>query len=422
MTDRYVVPYFNGPEHGTKENPFSVKDSREFDALMRSHYDMSNSITWHLNDGEFSTVGTKEWDDTNVIAHNVGFRVGRNWKFTSETEASIVWDHSAIPDADVSEVPLWLFLSTEARFDQKVNHHTPEDVWNLLPNGQSVNNVNIDLRFNEAVDRWKTLGKNLRIGAGFLSGHKASFEHIKVINYGTLNCESFPLYIQGSVGRYDRNLIAQLDPSTYVFDFDVSEEECSHISDCSFEKYSEDSNDQVSLAFIAGGMGEKSPEEWVQHYRAYAYQRRNTGTATGVNKVQGFSLYQTLKGDTTANYTENCSVGYYGDWLSSKGVEIRDNAFLNCRFHGVQLQMSPVGPGCDQFSHENYTIGRNKITSDGPNVLLDTVGAPTASRYIRTIRVDANLTLENRGAENVIIMADGVPMDEIKGRKGCRPW
>lgn len=419
MMNLYVVPHFNGPEKGTAENPYAAGTTAEFDALMRMHYGLRPDITWHLNDGVFGTVGTKEWDDTNVVAHNRGFRVGRNWRFTSETRATLGWAHESIPDAEVSEVPIWLLLTTEARFDANVNNHTPEDAWALLPRGQSVNNLNIDLRFQSAVDRWKSFGKKMRVGAGFLSGHEASFENVTVTNYGTLGCESFPLYIQGSVGQYDRNLIARLDPQFYAFDANTDSDYCSRILNCTFKDYCEESDDQITLCFIAGGMGERSPGEWVQHKRVFAYQRGNYARATGVNKVQGFSLYQTLRGDVSGNLTDGCSVGYYQDWLSSKGVTIQNNSFLNCRFHGVQLQLSPVGPGCEQFSSEDMTVGHNKITSDGPNVLLDPVGPQTATRYIRNTRVEADLTLEDRGAENTIITGGGTPIEEIKKRRGC---
>lgn len=423
MRNIYVVPDFVGTEQGTQSNPFVARNSLEFDVLMRAHYG-EDDITWHLNDGVFTTAGTKEWDDTNVVQHNRGFRMGRNWRFTSETGAWLAWDYAAVEDEDVSDVPIWLMLSTEARFDHaRVNQHTPEDVWNMLPRGQSVSNLNIDLQYSAAVDRWKSFGKKLRVGAGLLGGHQASYKNLLVVNWGALGCESFPLYIQGSVGKYDRDLIAKLDPAKYVFDANLPDDECSHIVGCVFKGFANaDTDDQVSLMFIAGGTGERTPGEWVQHMRAFAYQRGNTAAGTGMNRVQGHTIYQSLRGDVSDNVTGGCSVGYYGDFYSTRGVHIHDNTFLDCRFHGVQLQLSPTGPGADQYSHEGYVIGKNRITSHGPNVLLDTVGPPTATRFIRNIKVEADLTLENRGAENVILTGGGVPLADLKKRKGCRPW
>jgi len=42
-----------------------------------------------------------------------------------------------------------------------------------------------------------------------------------------------------------------------------------------------------------------------------------------------------------------------------------------------------------------------KIVSRSANVKLDTLGPTTATRYIRNIAIDANLSLENTGGTNV---------------------
>lgn len=429
MKHIYLVPTSSAPQDGSKGNPFSVATSTEFDALMRS-YAGDENITFHLNDGTFLTQSTREWEDTNAVADNPGFRVGRHWVFTSETNATLKWDHAAVPDAEVTDVPRWLFCSTEARFDSLLGHHTPEQVWALLPRGQSVRNLTIDLDFSGAIDRWRLKGVRLRIGGGILAGHQASYERLRVENYGAFGYEGFPLFVQGSLGRYDRNLVAQLDPERYIFDADLPDLECSHITDCSFGRYEEaDSNDQVTMRMIAGGMGERTPNEWVQHMRAFAYQTGNDSTVNvtpglthvvgGPNMVQAHTLYQTLRGLVEGNRSHGCVAGYYGDFYKTKGVTIRNNEFLACRNHGVQIQLGPTGPGNEQFSHEGYVIGPNRIESGGANVYMDTYGPPTATRYIRDIRIDAALTVENKGATDVVTMAGTVPLEDLRKRRGC---
>lgn len=399
--------------------------SEKFDALMRSHSHVEDLVV-HLNGGAFLTASTKEWDDTNDVQQSRGFRAGRHWILTSESGATLRWDVDAVPDSEISDVPRWLILSTEARFDHRLNHHTPEDVWALLPRGQSVRGITFDLQFQKAAPRWRAKGKKLRIGAGMLSGHQASFNASPVINYGALGYEGFPYFIQGSLGQYDRNLIARLDPEQYIFDDGVPDDECSHIVGCTASQFAEaeTGGQQITVRVLTGGMGERTPGEWVQHMRAFAYQSGNRTVASGKNLVQAHCIYQCLRGRVDHNSSEGATIFYYGDFLKTKGVEIDFNVATGC-YHGVKLALSPTAEGmgnaADQFSHEDYTIGpNNRFSGNGPNVQLDTMGPSAATRFIRNIKVAASLSLENKGAENVTrIGAAPVTPPAPKGKRGC---
>lgn len=400
MSEIWVVPTSSRRQDGTQANPFATPTHVEFDALMRSYASLDQLIV-HLNGGTFYTIGTREWNDTNDVQQNPGFRMGRHWTFATETNTTLRWAVDAVPDDRIDDTPVWLILSTEARFDENLNRHAPVDVWNLLPRGQTVRNLYFDLQFSAAAARWKAKNKPLRIGAVHLSGHQAAIENVLVVNWGALGTEGFPLFIQGAIGQYDRNLIAQLDPALYIYDAGVADAQCSHITECNAEQYIQAGTDaQVTVSYIAGSVGERTPGQWIQHTRAFAYQSGNSTIATRPNHVQTHTLYQCIRGRIDHNYSRGIHAGYYGDFYATKGVTIRDNEFLDC-YHGVQLLLAPAGPCPEQYSHEYYVIGPNRIEGNGPNVRLDTLGPSTARRYIRNITVDTNLSLENNGATNV---------------------
>ena len=425
MADLFVVPRFTGAQLGTKDNPMVAATSADFDALMRAHADVED-LAVHLSDGIFRTAGTREWGDTNVVADNPGFRAGRQWTFDIAADSTLEWDVDAVPDDQVSDIPIHLIMSTEARFDSRLNLHTPEEVWALQPRGQAVRGGTLDLQFSRAVDRWRAKGKMLRIGAVALAGHQAAIEGVHVTNYGAYKYEGFPLYIQGAYGMYDRNLIAELDPATHIFDADLPDEQCSHITDCLADGYVElsDVGDQVTVNAIMGSIGERTPGEWRTSYRAYCYQTGNRTVASGSNAVQGHTVYQSLRALVEKNKTEGAQVGYYGDFYKTKGVVIQGNEFgteaAPC-YYGIQLLLSPVAAGmgnaADDFSHEDYVIGPNKIVSRSANVKLDTLGPTTATRYIRNIATDASLSLDNRGATGVT--RTGLPPATARG---CNPF
>jgi hypothetical protein len=419
MNEIYIVNDFTGAQMGTKDNPFVTKTSTDFDALMRAHAAL-DQLAVYIGPGAFSSVFTLEWNDSNDVQQNPGFRMGRQWTVDLDPNTIFSWDIDSVPDSRIDNTPFHGFLSTEARFDARLGLHTPEDVWNLLPRGQAVRGGTIDLQFSKAVDRFKALGKKLKIGGVLLSGHEAAIEKVRVTNYGALGYENFPLIIVGGIGQYDRNLIAQLDPTTHILDANLPDSQCSHITDCPADGFDlADTNDQVTVRMITGNIGSPAGGNagpWVQHMRAFAYQTGNKTLATGKNMVQGHTIYQVLRGQIQYNSSDGAAVGAYGDFFKTKGLDVSFNTFLGCDYAGIRFLLSPSAAGMGdaplQFSHENYTIGPNQITSNsGVQVDFDTyetkddqhliVLPQGPTRFIRNMRVDASLLLDNKGATNV---------------------
>ncbi len=412
MNEISIVTDFAGAQLGTPANPLVAKTSADFDKIMRSHSSL-DQLAIHLNDGTFYTAGTHEWGDPNDYTQYPGFRIGRQWTFDSGTNATLAWDVDAVPDSAISDTPICLLLSTSACLTS--GSLSPQAVWDLQPRGQAVRNLNIDLQFSKAVDRWKSKNAKLKIAGAMLAGHEASIEKVHITNIGALGVENFPLLIVGAIGSWDRDLIAQLDPNKYIFDANIPDVECSHITDCVADGYDElDSNNQVTVRMIAGNIGERTPGEWIQHMRAYAYQSGNNTIATGKNFVQAHTIYQVLRGSIANNKSQGAAIGVYGDFDSTTNLNISLNQFLTCDY-GIRLLLSPTGPGFEQFSHENYTIGPNMITSSGPNVSLDTCGPSTPTRYIRNFSIDSALSLEAIGATNITRTG-------AIAKKGCNPF
>lgn len=406
-------------------NELSLKASdfrgaEDFDALLRANFDKPD-LQVHLDGGKFYTQGTREWADSPDIRENPGFRI-KNWTFDSQSGATLVWDHSKV---EPTSVPIALIRSTEMRFDLgRLNLHTPQEIWDGQPRGQTVRDLTFDLQFAEAVPKWRAAGQMLRIGAVALGGHQAAIERVHVMNYGAYKYEGFPLYIQGASGMYDRNLIAQLDPTTHIFDDGVTDSECSHITDSLADGYVElsDVGDQVTVRTILGSVGEITPGVWQQHMRAYSYQRGNRTIASGSNAVQGHTIYNSLRGDIDHNTSQGAAVGVYGDFFKSKGLHIWENEFLGCDYAGIRFFLSPsasgMGNAAEQFSHEDYDIGPNKITSkSGVQVDFGTFEDQLPlgpERYIRNMKVDASLVLEVKGTVDVTRTGQ-------VARKGCNP-
>lgn len=418
-------------------NELSVKTTdfptaEAFDALMRSQFD-KQQLAVHLDGPTFGermyTQGTLEWGDSPDIRDNPGFRI-KNWTFDSQSGVILTWDHSKIAP---TPIPIALIRTTTMAKDlARLNLHTAEEVWAGQARGQTVRDLQFDLQFEQAVPKWRAAGVMLRIGAVALGGHQAAIERCHVMNYGAYRYEGFPLYIQGAYDMYDRNLIATLDPTTHIYDEGVTDSECSHITDCLADGYVElhDVGDQVTVRAIIGSMGEKVPGVWQQHDRAYSYQRGNHTVASGSNAVQGHTAYNSLRADIDHNTSDGAAVGVYGDFCRNKGLHIWENQFLACDYAGIRFFLSPTGPGnvAEQFSHEDYDIGPNKITSrSGVQVDLGTFEAPMTSgskqdflplsptRYIRNIRVDASLLLEAKGTIPGIVRTGQV----VASNKGC---
>lgn len=159
------------------------------------------------------------------------------------------------------------------------------------------------------------------------------------------------------------------------------------IRDCAFLDHNPLKSDtQVTVYFIGGE-------------RPFFLMEGNETRAIGEgNWVQAHTAYQVRGGLIRNNRSFGARVGVYGDSFATKGITIVDNGFFGCE-HGVQLQLSPDGIGSDSFSHEDYTIGPNEITSRLANVALNTLGPSTSTRFIKGISIDSSLSLESVGAE-----------------------
>lgn len=405
-----------------------------FDAEMRSHFDKEQLIV-HLNGPTFGermyTQGTLQWGDSNDIRENPGFRI-KNWTFDSQSGVIMTWDHSKIIP---TSIPIVLIQTTEMSKDlARLNLHTDQEIWDGQPRGQTVRDLQFDLQFSQALPKWRAAGVMLRIGAVALGGHQFAQERLHIMNWGAYNYEGFPLYGQGAYGMYDRNAIARLDPSTHIFDAGVTEAECSHITDCLVDGFDEAlTNNQVTVRYIGGSIGTPDPENlnnWVQTPRAYSYQRGNRTVASG-KWVQAHTIYNSLRGDIDHNTSSGAAVGVYGDWCSNKALHVWENQFLECDYAGIRFLLSPTAEGMgnfpEQIAHEDYDIGINKITSKtGIQVQLDTysrlddqhpIVLPTSDRrFIRNMKVDASLKLEEKGDVQGTIRTG----QEMAAKKGCR--
>jgi hypothetical protein len=398
------------------------KGAEDFDALLRANFD-KQQLAVHLDGGKFYTQGTREWDDSSSIAENPGFRI-RNWTLDSQSGATLAWDHSKVTPTDV---PIALIRTTEMRFDGQP--HTPEEIWAGQPRGQSVRDLQFDLQFSTALPRWKAAGKMLRIGAVALGGHQGAIERCHLTDWGAWGYEGFPLAIMGAFGP-DKNAIAILDPTTHVFDQGVTDSECSHITDCLADGFDETlTNDQVTVRMITGSMGCPTGDLnwWAQTPRAYAYQRGNRTIAQGRNIVQAHTIYNSLRGDIDHNTSQGAAVGVYGDFCKNKGLHIWLNQFLNCDYAGIRFFLSPgdpktIGNLAEQFSHEDYDIGPNQVTSrSGVQVDFGTFEDQLplgAMRFIRNMKVDASLLLEAKGTIPGIVRTGQV----AASAKGCNPF
>lgn len=415
MADLYVVNQFSGAQYGTKDNPMVARSAQDFDALMKA-VEHRDDIEVHLT-GEFKTRGAYEWGPF----ADLGWRAGKHWTFDGDGELAI--DPSAIDDLEIDDAPLHVICTSEQLVFPETSDVTPEEVWDDLPRGQAVRGLTLRGNHSALADRWKARGKMLRTSGVILQGNEAAIENVRLLNFGALkgegralSAESFPAIIVGAMGAPDRDKIAQLDPATHRFDDGVAVP--SHITGCTFDEFdSSCSDDQVTVFMVMGSIGEPrgwNTGGWLQTMRADCFEENNTVIASGVNLVQGFTIYQSLKGRVRVNKTRGVNVSVYGDFYSNKGVQILENDF-EARSHGVQLLLSPSGPCPEQFSHEDYVIGPQRMVTGGANVSIDTLGPTTAKRFIRNITVDESLSLENKGG-GVIRSGTGTV------RKGCNPF
>lgn len=399
-----------------------------FDALMRQAFTEPTRVL--LADGVFRTGGLPEWNRNRPAR---GFVMNGSIESAGAAKSTIELDPAAFDDDDVTSVPQRLITGCGV-FDNPSIREKPTDaeaVWRALPRGQYVKNVRLVCNHSKLVERFKARGQSLRSPAILLQGHNAAIEGCEVVDSGAwrtdpaVGAENFPFAIMGATGAPDRDAIATLDPETHVFS-DVGPP--SHITGSTFTGYVPGaSNDQVTVRMITGSFGEANGSGrggWVFTWQADAYQEDNHTEAKGKNLVQCHTIYLAKKGTIRKNTSEGADIGYYGDFLQTKGIVIEENSFgtdaAPCR-HGVALYLSPTPSGglAEKFSHENYEIGLNKIVSRDQQVSINTLSEmmPTsATRYIKGIRVHSLLSLENLGGE---VTRFG---EDRSKRKGCNPF
>jgi len=401
MDDIWFVKDFNGVQKGTKDNPFSPKTAQEYDAQFASlQFDADG---WHVRNrvirygpGEFLTWGCYEFGD---FATKDRPRIGPSWQVLLSPDTVISLDPN-LPDSYIGNWPLRVYTSASQwqqylwwGREQEWIDLTPEQLWAGLSECQLVKGGTINLNFEALAQRWMTTGWRCCLSAGLLQGHGPAWEDVHVTNFGTHkptgpdgkpfgpSAENFPLSLAGAVDGYDRNKLAKLDPTKYIFSAHLPDEKCPHHTGCSFSNYNEiESNDQISCHTITGSIGqptvhplsagdETSP--FVNHYHKYAYQQNNKvdlpETHALRNLVQGFTIYNTLRGDVSKNLTRNCQAFYYSDFFQAKAVDVHDNEALRT-LRGACWFLSDGGPDSEHFSSVDHKFRRNKVTFVGMDV------------------------------------------------------
>jgi hypothetical protein len=453
MSEIFIVNDFAGVQKGTKDNPYSVKTASEFDALIASQiYDENH---WHrrgtiinLGGGEFLTGGCYEWGP---FANYDRPRIGPDWQIIGTGPDTIIsLDPNAIPDEQVNDWPLhilcsagqwqqYLWWGREAEWAALA----PEDLWKGLSQGQLVKDLTLRLNYSKLIDRWIGKGFSLKLSGAVLQGHGAACENVSVRDFGAhrttdkdgqlvgAGAESFPLIIAGAVDGFDRNKLAKLSNTDYVYDSHLTDEQSAHHTGCKFYEFSDaDSNDQVSLCVITTSIGQPSlPSNsagddvapYVHHFRKFAYQKNNTAdlptSSALANQVQGFTQYQTLRGDCSSNLTRNVSAGYYSDFYKSQGVDVHDNQFLRC-IRGAAFLLSPSGPDYQNFTSEGHKVRRNIITQVPINVGNDWNAGVllwkfTPDKGDMKTRYMRNFIVGGQGDENTISIDGAVGVGNI---------
>jgi hypothetical protein len=411
MNEAYIVNDYIGVQKGTKDQPFSPKSAIEYDTLIASLLRDENGVIrrqfdLHYGSGTFLSWGCYEFGN---LATAERPRFGPEWQaFGSETVLAL---DPNLPDSYMGEWPLHVLCSTAIWQDylwrgreQEWIDLPPEEAWKLLPRRQLITGITFDLSYSKFIDRWKAAGLKLCLSGGILGGHGPAYEKVKVRNFGAHHvvdadgkivgpgAEAFPLPLAGAVDGFDRNKIArlipkemaqmkpseiaQLDPPfPYIFDADLTDDQCAHHTECEFEDYCTDSNDQVSMCVISASIGqpdvhplsagdETSP--FVHTWRRWSYQRHNPlgtfpNTNANQNQLQGFTMYQSLASENAFNGGSNMQAGYYSDFYKSGPVHVHDNEWLRV-IRGVCWLLSPSGPDAEHFTSDGHKATRNKIT------------------------------------------------------------
>lgn len=430
----WIVNDFKGVQQGTKDNPYSVATAAEWDTLLASllfdeQHMFRRGLELHIGNGEFYTAGTYEFGDA---AGPNRPRVGPDWKIYGSGETRINLDPTAITDDYIGGWPLRVFTSacTWQQYlwwgrEQEWIDLPAEEVWRQLSVGMLVKDLTINLNYSKLISRWQAKGIKFCPSGGLLQGHGPAWENVAVEDFGAWHpvddagklagppAEAFPLSLAGAVDIFDRNKIAKLDPSKYIFDSQLPKEKAAHHTGCRFDKYNEvTSNDQVSLCVISGSIGQKdapavgdyeqSKFEYSHTLRAWAYQTNNpmsdfSYTRADRNQLQGFTIYQTLGGEVAHNGGSNMNAAYYSDFFVSSNIDVHDNDWKRV-LRGAAWFLSPVGPDVEHFTSRGHKFRNNKVTLlPVPNgaewngaVMLQNFGERAPWRFIGDFTVEGN--------------------------------
>lgn len=342
--------------------PADAPDAVAFDALMMA-LSPEDHLAVHLQ-GKFTTKGSYRWGP---ITAPENWKAGKHWTIDGDAEVSI--DPDAISDADIEAQPLYVIA------------------WHPDSVSPVVRGITVNGNHSRLADRWRAKGKSLRTG-GILQYGVGKIDGVEFRDCGAarapgqpsgVSAETFPVEIVGG----------------------------GSITGCTFTDHDlASTDDQVSVfRIMASENGEKMSD-------VPCLIEKNTIHAPGSKWVQGTCIYG-MPGVVRHNKQVGGYSVYYGDYFKTKGVDISFNEGSEI-VHGVALKLSP-GP---DFSHEDYNIGPNKFESSDVNVLLDPLGPMTATRFIRGIKVDASLSVLNRGAE-FTYTGQTPPPPKTSGKRGC---
>jgi hypothetical protein len=180
LRDVYVVDDYSGVQLGTKSNPYSVRTSAEFDALM-AFLSGDDNLAHHWY-GRFGTKGCYRWGG--YATRNVG----NGWTIDGDAEMAI--DPNAIADSAIDGQPLYVIAGT----------------------ARSVTGITTLGNHSALADRWRARGQSLRTGGVLLYG-VASMDRVTFKGFGAIGAETFVAEIVGSGSIADCEFTAH-DPSS----------------------------------------------------------------------------------------------------------------------------------------------------------------------------------------------------------------
>lgn len=383
----------------------------DFDPILQSAI-AEGRTSLELPLDSYKTRGILEWEWDNTRRIPSGFDINGQGS-TLELDTARITDEMLRVEA-----PIHMVSSATGWAVNK----TGQDLVDSIPRDQRVRNLSFISNHSRLSGYASALGVSLRITAACLQGNEPLIDNCKAIDFGAHGHESFPFVLTGALDGNDRHALKNL-PEGFLL-------EGARISNTEFLGYVPDaSNDQVTVNMITGITcpGEiaspwKELPPWRQIMRKKAELLNNKVTASGKNIVQGLTIYQAVDGLVDGNKTDGACIGYYGDYLTTKGVHITPNNSFMGGTWGVAIRLSPTAGDTDdlasQFSHEDYVIEKFKCNAGAGDVYLNADLPNTDKRYIKNMVVDGRLRLINEGGRAGVVL---IPAPDTK-KKGCNPF